>query len=516
MFDLSRASIPADAESLLIKFRHGLGDASQMLLVLANLRHYYPRLRLAMASQRGKHSLHHGACDLALCLEDDPINDKEWQHVRDIPYFECYQAYDLVPSTKNFQCILDEFRLDPIAFPYRVAIDPYNAETARRYVQSLPSPAVAIHYQANTNAGNKNLRHETIKLLCEMLLANGFTPIILDWDRRSPLPDNKRIYNPGQNHPLWKQYGTGDGNALAALLQECRLCVGVDSGPLHVCQGTDTPGLGVFTRQHPIYCFDLNGELTHLVPEGHYEFIRGDKDVAYRYFCDHYQFETYTNIDKRLCDVVAHLLGIRERVDPTRDPGYRGSGRPYYDEAMRGGLDYAVYGGWQRDYGQWLADTLGLKGKHVLDVGCACGSIAQGFQVAGVHAHGVDINGYMVGRGRELFQLASMNICDAAHLWPYDPHCVDAAHLCEVVHELPERLTLPVLAELSRVVKPGGLVWCSCTDKDPAAAWGQAAAALGWTDARPEFEEALRGHPLSYLPRFPWKWVLYRTECKGS
>ena len=63
----------------------------------------------------------------------------------------------------------------------------------------------------------KNLPHELARDLCEVILAAGFVPVILDWDRRTPLADQERIFNPGAGCGLWGNIGTGDAEVLAAL-----------------------------------------------------------------------------------------------------------------------------------------------------------------------------------------------------------------------------------------------------------------------------------------------------------
>ena len=45
---------------ILIKFRHGLGDAVQLTSVVAQLRHYHPDWNVDVAALVGKHSAFHG------------------------------------------------------------------------------------------------------------------------------------------------------------------------------------------------------------------------------------------------------------------------------------------------------------------------------------------------------------------------------------------------------------------------------------------------------------------------
>jgi hypothetical protein len=63
--------------------------------------------------------------------------------------------------------------------------------------------AVLIHYEGNTRQERKNLPVEVAGPICEEVIRAGATPIILDWDRRTPLADGRRIRNPGPDHPLY-------------------------------------------------------------------------------------------------------------------------------------------------------------------------------------------------------------------------------------------------------------------------------------------------------------------------
>jgi SAM-dependent methyltransferase len=73
----------------------------------------------------------------------------------------------------------------------------------------------------------------------------------------------------------------------------------------------------------------------------------------------------------------------------------------YYQEHKLAGLDYLGFGAWQQQYGRWLVESLGLKGKRLLDVGCACGSILRGLGQAGAVVQGVDVNECMIRLGRD-------------------------------------------------------------------------------------------------------------------
>src|SRR5262249_3347224 len=142
-------------------------------------------------------------------------------------------------------------------------------------------PAVLIHYQGNTSGERKDLPHDLVRSVCEVVLRAGATPVILDWDNRSPLVNHESIHNPGANDELWGGTGTGDAEALAALIDQSALMIGVDSGPLHVAGATSTPTLAIWTQHHPVHYFDLAGNVTHLVPEDHATRAAGKEAVDF-------------------------------------------------------------------------------------------------------------------------------------------------------------------------------------------------------------------------------------------
>src|SRR5206468_12527752 len=120
--------------------------------------------------------------------------------------------------------------------------------------------------------------------------------------------DGKRIHNPDSQAVLWGHTGTGDAEALAALIELSALMIGVDSGPLHVAGATSTPTIGVWTKHHPLHYFAHAGNVTHLVPEAHADLIRGERATGEAYFRDHYRFRTYQDLGAGLLSLVREQL----------------------------------------------------------------------------------------------------------------------------------------------------------------------------------------------------------------
>jgi FkbM family methyltransferase len=305
---------------VLLQFRHGLGDAVQLTSVLRHLSQYRPEWTVDVASLVGKHSCFEGLCRRSLRINQDRISPGDYDRVFLLDWHECNTSYADSPSTKVERCLREVFQItpDPSLCRYSMTSSPEAVAAAKAYLQSICGdppetqqgrfPAAVIHYEGNTSARRKNLSRDAIRELCDGLLRDGITPIILDWDRRSPLPNDRTIHCPDVNHPLWGRSGTGDAQTIAALIHQSSLMVGIDSGPQKVAGATDTPTLAVWTEHHPVHYFGLSPNVLHLVPHDHARHIRGQRDVGLRYFQSNYHHETYTNIIPSLKDAASRLL----------------------------------------------------------------------------------------------------------------------------------------------------------------------------------------------------------------
>jgi FkbM family methyltransferase len=303
---------------ILIKFRHGLGDAVQLTSVLSHLKTKRPEWQVDVASLIGKHSAHRGLCNRVYRLGIDPIPEHGYQRIFNLDWHECDQSFADSPSTKVEFCLRSIFDIQPnlSLLKYRILIREQAARHAEQYLQTISGTpnkegkfsVAVIHYQGNTSAGRKNLSHELTAQLCNDLITLGLTPLILDWDRRSPLPDNRAIFCPDVEHPLWSATGTGDAEMIGALISKAVLMVGIDSGPQKVAAALETPTIAVWTGNHPIhYCCPADNVL-HLVPSSHAELIRGERESGLSYFTRHYRFDTYIDLQVKLLTAVSELL----------------------------------------------------------------------------------------------------------------------------------------------------------------------------------------------------------------
>lgn len=543
----------ASARTVLIEFSHGLGDAVQLTMVLEHLRHERPDWNIDVRALIGKHSAFTGLCRNVGILDRDPPQRNGCAQTLRLEWPECRAGYADSPSTKAARCLREVFQITPRAEWCRYSIRASEPATAaaRRYLAEICSadapaeaddrrgkfPAVLIHYEGNTSSAQKNLSHELIGEVCDVVRRCGFVPVILDWDRRSPLIGQPGVFHPGPDHELWGQTGTGDAATLAALIEASALMIGVDSGPLHVAGATTTPTIGVWTRHHPVHFYDLADNVLHLVPPAHEKLVAHADAVAY--FEKHYRFRPYRQLAVELPAVVeSHLTG--EDLDQLANKRFlkelsaTAYGADYYHEHQRSGLDYLVCGDWQQQYGRWLVESLQLQGRRTLDVGCACGAILRGLRAAGAVGHGVDVNEYMIqlGRNRWPDMAADLYVCDAVNLHLFENDQFDALHSSQVAEHWKPDLVPYILRELRRVTVPGGLFFCALDTEElfarqgraletedpthvciqPVSWWHERLAAAGWQVCTAEFAPRLREHAESFLSRYDWDWFVARRS----
>jgi FkbM family methyltransferase len=307
----------------LIVFPHGLGDAVQLTCVVRHLRHYHPDWIIDIAALKGKHSAFGGLADKVYVLDHEEPPLSGYDQVHRLEWREPAECYDGKPSTKAEKCLLEVFALEPIAelSRYSIHIGSSASAAAGQYLQDISGPpssggrfrTVMIHYEGNTAVREKNLFHPVVQAICHAACSVSYIPVILDWDRRSPLPDGKTIFCPDANHPLWLGYGTGDAERLAALIELSSLFIGIDSGPQKVAGATTTPTLAVWIAHHPIHYYGLANNVTHLVPEAIDGFLRGgpaSQINGSKAFNTFYKHATYSNLTGA---IIARIQGIQRK-----------------------------------------------------------------------------------------------------------------------------------------------------------------------------------------------------------
>lgn len=134
----------------------------------------------------------------------------------------------------------------------------------------------------------------------------------------------------------------------------------------------------------------------------------------------------------------------------------------YYEEHAKGGLDYLGHGYWQESYAKMVVEaTLQSRydSRFMVDAGCACGSILQGFRKAGVFDKvlGIDLSAYMIDLGRRHFGFSEAElIAGSITKMPVPSNSVSLIHSAQVLEHIPDNLTDAILDEFERVLCPGG------------------------------------------------------------
>jgi len=309
--------LPNKKEKLLIRFGHGLGDAVQLTAVLQHLRRERPSWWIEVAALIGKQSAARGLADKVYHDREPKPDASAYDHVFDLKWQECNTIYSDSPSTKAARCLRDVFGIapNPSLMTYTISVGKAARAIAEEYLDKICTKredgrykAVVLHYQGNTASHKKDILHDEARSICETIRGCGYTPIILDWDKRSPLPDGKTIFCPALGpYDLWGGIGTGDAERIAALIEQAALFIGVDSGPLHVAGSTRTPSLALWTAHHPIRYFDLADNVLHLLPDDHKNLV-GGADLPF--FEEHYRHSFYSQGDRSayFCEHVAREL----------------------------------------------------------------------------------------------------------------------------------------------------------------------------------------------------------------
>ncbi len=530
----------------LIKFKHGLGDAVQFTSVLQHLKDVKSSWQIDMLSFYGKHSAFIGQCRHSFIYGRNEPKESDYDIVVDIAWPEPYDSYIDSSSTKAEKCLREVFKIQPTKelCNYKVIIDDYSNNAAIDYLARICNgrkigatgkyPAVVIHYEGNTSCGNKNLNHETVDFLCKVAMSLGYIPIILDWDKRSPLPDNIKIFNPGlEQTVLWANEGTGDARRIAALIEHSSLFVGIDSGPQKVAGSTSTPSIGAWVHHHPLHYYNTSENFIHLIPKQHQDYIRGDKNNGIAFFENNYKYKVYDDIFRSLSATAYNILTgevFDENQIFLKQLRSKSYDKSYYQEHRAAGLDYLNYNAWQTNYAKWLVECFDLKGKQVLDVGCACGSIVRGFGDNGAYVQGIDVSEYMINLAKQNKPDMSpiLFACDAINMHMFPDSQFDFIHSAQVGEHWKPKLVPFILEEIARVTRKGGLMFlCMDTEElfarqgrkieneDPTHIciktmkwWQDMLEANGWVVKTDDYLQKMKDHPDSYLKTYDWDFVV--------
>lgn len=295
---------------VLLGFNHGYGDSVQLGCVLQHLKHYHPDWHISVKLPPERWAcVQQFAKPFGESAPYDQQIDMRWNE----PFSQHISAAikHNVPASKVTRCLVDDFKLKPLAKFYRYHIN-YTKEDlliAKRSLRPHFRP-VLIHYSGNSSRHNKNIDEITIKALSNWLIENNATPLILDFDNRCGFYSAVRINRQSQ---CWEGE-TPTCQRLAALIESCEMFMGIDSGPLHVAGATNTFSIGIWTNHHPAHFYDLCSNVTHLVPQKHENLIRtkGDERKSMtKLFEKLYTYRCYDSLQDALIDAAKRKLGPR-------------------------------------------------------------------------------------------------------------------------------------------------------------------------------------------------------------
>jgi 2-polyprenyl-3-methyl-5-hydroxy-6-metoxy-1,4-benzoquinol methylase len=111
-----------------------------------------------------------------------------------------------------------------------------------------------------------------------------------------------------------------------------------------------------------------------------------------------------------------------------------------------------------------------------LDVGCAMGFYVRRLADLGWDAHGVDLSDYAVSEGRKR-GIANLQVSGGESL-PFPDDSFDFVTSVDVIEHMPHAAAAAMVAELRRVLRPGGLAFVATPNFRTNAYWNQFAEAF--------------------------------------
>jgi cyclopropane fatty-acyl-phospholipid synthase-like methyltransferase len=130
----------------------------------------------------------------------------------------------------------------------------------------------------------------------------------------------------------------------------------------------------------------------------------------------------------------------------------------YFQLQKENGTDLSNKGGWQKMYAYYMERVFGIRGKTVVDLGCAMGSITSAFADYGAKAIGVDISKY--AKEKSVFKninLLNVDACEcASHI---EENSVDFVHSMFMFNHIPEEKNEQLFAQIQKICKNDALVF---------------------------------------------------------
>jgi hypothetical protein len=313
------------------KDRRGLGDSVQFAIILKHIKKYYPNWIIHTETTSGKEGCFLGLVDHTYNTEYSPCKPKEFEKVIDLLFPEPDEktcqlcVLHQLPATKTLTAIVDHLKLQPIRdlFQYSIQIPEKTRIVVKSYLKTLPikKGIVTLHYRANSWGSNKDIDEKDVIKICNTLIDNEYTPLILDW-KGTLIADQKNIFCPTRDNSIWMGKPHGDAAVIAALIECSNLFVGVDSGPLHLAGATETPTIGYWKYHHPVHFYDLSKNVLHLTPTEHLKYIKtSQKSGVDEFFQKNYNHKWYCrNQGDNLINAIMEKLSIPQKIEIIKKP----------------------------------------------------------------------------------------------------------------------------------------------------------------------------------------------------
>ena len=119
----------------------------------------------------------------------------------------------------------------------------------------------------------------------------------------------------------------------------------------------------------------------------------------------------------------------------------------------------------------WIDGHAGLKGKHVIDIGCGGGLLSEGMAALGAQVTGIDLSEKALGIARlhlyETGHVVDYRLISAEAMAAEAPSRFDLVTCLEMLEHVPDPAS--TVAACARLVKPGGQVFLSTINRNPKA-----------------------------------------------
>jgi SAM-dependent methyltransferase len=191
---------------------------------------------------------------------------------------------------------------------------------------------------------------------------------------------------------------------------------------------------------------------------------------------------------------------------------------------------------WYLRWFQCFNKVIPLRDKSILDLGCALGSfVAVALAAGGADAHGIDLSGYAIEKGCQLFPSIDSRTHEGSihDLSRFEDKRFDVLYSNQVFEHLPKQHTDEMIKEITRVARPGALLWAGLVlgnkrnDTDPDLThinihlrewWDRKFIANGWlidylTDQELRKTTAGPDKPgYSFFKKYDWHSICYRRK----